>query len=45
MAAATEEFPHGGEHLMNDDRQARWTIVLLAMFTSLLAVLTLFALR
>jgi hypothetical protein len=35
MATAIEEFPHGGEHLENDEAQARITLWLLAAFTIL----------
>ena len=31
MAEFAEEFAHGGEHLENDDRQSKLTLVLLAL--------------
>jgi hypothetical protein len=45
MAAEAQEFAHGGEHLENDDRQAKLTIALLAVVAPLLAWLTWWSVR
>ena len=37
MSTSTAPWPHGGEHLQNDEPLARWTELLLALFAVLAA--------
>lgn len=45
MAAEAEEFAHGGEHLVNDDRQARLTLIMLALVAPIIAWLVVMSVR
>ena len=40
-----EEFAHGGEHLENDDRQSKLTLVLLAVIAPIIAWLVVMSVR
>ena len=45
MATTIEEFPHRGEHLVNDESLARITLYLLGMFAVAMAIVLTAALR
>ncbi|MBL9016626.1 MAG: hypothetical protein JNL83_20735 [Myxococcales bacterium] len=45
MAEFAEEFAHGGEHLANDDRQAKLTLGLLALIAPFVAWLVIVSVR
>ena len=38
---ATDDFPHHGEHLVNDAKMAEMTVELIAVFVMLLAIASL----
>jgi len=40
-----EPWPHGGEHLQNDEPLARWTELLLALFAVLAATAIVIAIQ
>ncbi|HSD87091.1 MAG TPA: hypothetical protein VLB44_06235 [Kofleriaceae bacterium] len=39
MAATSDDFPHHGEHLVNDEKQAEVTIGLIAAFVIVMSIL------
>ena len=45
MAAEAEEFAHGGEHLVNDDRQTKLVLALLAVIAPILVWLVVMSVR
>jgi hypothetical protein len=44
METVIEEFSHGGEHLDNDERQAKITLWLLGIFAVAMAIVMVLAL-
>ena len=41
----SEEFAHGGEHLVNDDRQAKLILALLAVIAPVIVLLVVMSVR
>ncbi|HEU0030027.1 MAG TPA: hypothetical protein VFQ53_05300 [Kofleriaceae bacterium] len=41
----TNDFPHGGEHLSNDDKQAHWMMLLLGIFAVFAVYIIIMAVR